>query len=532
VLWNEKNEPPAPPGPYLTSAERITQVWFAGVHANVGGGYPDDSLAQIPLYWIMEEARACGLTFKAANPEAIAEIRSAQDKDGRLYDSRSGFASYYRYGPRRLSRLSNELFSRTLADEVEISVPKIHETVLRRIQNNAHVYAPIGIPHKYDVVVTVPNTQGSGATFQVHKLPTTSSLGAPHIYEFSNDAAARVTAEREKIWPLVRLRALLYFLTLAATAFFIIFPLTGRSDPLGEELSPLKWVSDIIRVLSSFLPGWASQWIVGYTQYPLTFIIVVTIIGALLFSGGKIAASISDEMNALWKKSMAHALLPPARSPSNKPVGKEKLFFNLRLSWKEYLGPALSAIVIVYAVITVGNRWLFTALDDAGLVCKNTKNPKDIPEGGILVSFPTSDLCFSTRYKVGRLDRIYIWTNPDPVDVASKYTGYATDRVTCTASPGEPMSNGSVVANAKGYSTFNLLRDMVRWDFLDPDPDTRVKKISEYVVPKVTGELFFYLNDAVFAVPRSWQWLYETTKAACRFLSNRLSRLAWFRRYR
>jgi hypothetical protein len=54
-------------------------------------------------------------------------------------------------------------------------------------------------------------------------------------------------------------------------------------------------------------------------------------------------------------------------------------------------------------------------------------------------------------------------------------------------------------------------------DFLDPDPDTRVKKISEYVVPKVTGELFFYLNDAVFAVPRSWQWLYRDNKGCVSF---------------
>jgi uncharacterized protein (DUF2235 family) len=62
VLWNERNQPPPPPGQTrYTFNETLSQVWFAGVHANVGGGYPDDSLAQIPLYWIIEEARACGL---------------------------------------------------------------------------------------------------------------------------------------------------------------------------------------------------------------------------------------------------------------------------------------------------------------------------------------------------------------------------------------------------------------------------------------------------------------------------------------
>ena len=52
--------------------ERISQVWFAGVHSNVGGGYPDDSLAYIPFVWMITEAQRCGLRFKsdAAKPPA------------------------------------------------------------------------------------------------------------------------------------------------------------------------------------------------------------------------------------------------------------------------------------------------------------------------------------------------------------------------------------------------------------------------------------------------------------------------------
>ena len=56
VLWNEKGVPPG----------QLHQVWFAGVHSNVGGGYPDNSLAHIPLYWIMKSAEATGLKFKTA----------------------------------------------------------------------------------------------------------------------------------------------------------------------------------------------------------------------------------------------------------------------------------------------------------------------------------------------------------------------------------------------------------------------------------------------------------------------------------
>ena len=39
----------------------IKQVWFAGAHSDVGGGYRDRRLADIPLLWMAEEAAAAGL---------------------------------------------------------------------------------------------------------------------------------------------------------------------------------------------------------------------------------------------------------------------------------------------------------------------------------------------------------------------------------------------------------------------------------------------------------------------------------------
>jgi hypothetical protein len=103
--------------------------------------YPDDSLAHIPQYWIMNEARQCGLRFKStpdADPDSMINTKAAWDKDGRLYDSRSGLGSYYRYGPRKLAELCDEKLSNKPGDAVLIRLPKIHESVLKRIQNNAH----------------------------------------------------------------------------------------------------------------------------------------------------------------------------------------------------------------------------------------------------------------------------------------------------------------------------------------------------------------------------------------------------------
>ena len=112
VLWTEKGEKPAEltDGSSYIWGERISQVWFPGVHSNVGGGYPDDSLAYVPLVWMMNEAGRCGLTFKEFDkyePDALRHARSAADKYGRVYNPRNGIGAYYRYGPRNISELCN-----------------------------------------------------------------------------------------------------------------------------------------------------------------------------------------------------------------------------------------------------------------------------------------------------------------------------------------------------------------------------------------------------------------------------------------
>ncbi len=42
------------------------QVWFAGVHSDIGGGYPEkeSGIAKYPLAWMVDEARSHGLKFR------------------------------------------------------------------------------------------------------------------------------------------------------------------------------------------------------------------------------------------------------------------------------------------------------------------------------------------------------------------------------------------------------------------------------------------------------------------------------------
>jgi uncharacterized protein (DUF2235 family) len=45
--------------------QNVEEVWFAGVHADIGGGYPEaeSGLAKLPLLWMIEETKPLGLDY-------------------------------------------------------------------------------------------------------------------------------------------------------------------------------------------------------------------------------------------------------------------------------------------------------------------------------------------------------------------------------------------------------------------------------------------------------------------------------------
>jgi len=59
-LWVQDD--PAPKG------QTLEQVWFAGVHSDLGGGYPQTGLSDIPLKWMIDKAKSCGLEFSPFRP--------------------------------------------------------------------------------------------------------------------------------------------------------------------------------------------------------------------------------------------------------------------------------------------------------------------------------------------------------------------------------------------------------------------------------------------------------------------------------
>ena len=54
----------------------VEQVLFAGVHSNIGGGYPKDSLSYISFDWMMKKANDCGLEFLESKWKKIVSFSS------------------------------------------------------------------------------------------------------------------------------------------------------------------------------------------------------------------------------------------------------------------------------------------------------------------------------------------------------------------------------------------------------------------------------------------------------------------------
>ncbi len=131
LLWNEEGE-----------SARIEQVWFAGVHSNVGGGYAKQGMSLVSLEWMLEKAADAGVRFLAADRQVYREHANVDDK---LYDPRAGFGVFYRWKPRDIAALCRE-------HKVK---PAVHVSAIERIAHGTVNYAPGNIPDEAVLVNSV-----------------------------------------------------------------------------------------------------------------------------------------------------------------------------------------------------------------------------------------------------------------------------------------------------------------------------------------------------------------------------------------
>lgn len=119
----------------------IEQVWFAGAHSNVGGGYPKQGVSLVALDWMMQKAQEAGLRFVGTDRALYREHANVDDK---LYDSRAGLGMLYRWKPRDIAAITRE----------NGVAPAIHLSVLERIAHGTDDYGPGNLAPNAKVVFT------------------------------------------------------------------------------------------------------------------------------------------------------------------------------------------------------------------------------------------------------------------------------------------------------------------------------------------------------------------------------------------
>ena len=137
LLWDEApDENKADAG--MRSGQQLQQVWFSGMHSNIGGGYPQDGMAYVSLTWMMDAARQAGLEFTQGLEQLYRERANPMEK---MYNSRGGLGMYYRFAPRSISYLSEK-------NSVDVVV---HHSVLQRTRQSPAGYVPRQIPNPHKI---------------------------------------------------------------------------------------------------------------------------------------------------------------------------------------------------------------------------------------------------------------------------------------------------------------------------------------------------------------------------------------------
>ena len=230
--------------------ERVSQVWFTGVHANVGGGYPQHGVSLVSLDWMMHEAELQGLRFLPAERESYLHRHNVHDK---VYDSRSGPAVYYRYRPRRIDRIC-----------AENGIPfELHVSALERILQGTGGYAPGNLPPQATVV----------------DRPSSSDQPSPRrsVQLWDPDDAGDRRRERVvRRWQAVRVwtQRVFYLTTGTVAALPVVGPVARTDRPVAALIDPASYAGAFGRLaertpalaaaivlvgLGCFLVGWLAE---------------------------------------------------------------------------------------------------------------------------------------------------------------------------------------------------------------------------------------------------------------------------------
>lgn len=377
--------------------ERISQVWFTGVHADVGGGYSRSGLSYVALDWMIDRAEVYGLKFLAEQRQLL--VTPQVQPYGKLNDSRRGIAAYYRYRPRNIAEIYNApvykpsirrdclramalLTGRPdpesdILAELHPSMPRavppppppptIHRSVFDRIFFGTDGYAPVVLPADYGLT----NKEGE---LTHERYP--EDQGYPRL-KVQND-----------VWNWIWLRRVFYFLTvfvtlsIAMSPSFVIY-LSDSGGITGRLVVP------VVNAAGSVLPRFVRPWLDAFRDSPgLVFAVLFAMLG--LHIGNTLRRTIHDAMRVAWHSPLSH----------KDPAGWHRAVYWLRRQgWYRASFFLLESSVVPTGIFLLLLVWLslwamFGSLNVVGNFCTDRQGIAQT------AAFHTSDICYATGIRV------------------------------------------------------------------------------------------------------------------------------------
>jgi uncharacterized protein (DUF2235 family) len=350
---------------------RLQQVWFTGMHADVGGGYPDESLSYVSLLWMMEEAERAGLRTLDSIKDRFFALANSY---GPMHDSRSGMGAYYRYQPRKIAAWMEPTDDRYLMlrdPDIEDEFGRehgllrnvlVHESVIARIDTGTVRYAPVALPGHFEVIPpqregeTVKQADSEDEGGRAHAAPPSEPLiGSEQRSRLARLATARFACQ-ENLWDLVWWRRVAYFATVAVTLLLVILPAWNPLPFAETSCSDARCVlPSLIRSANLLVPGFAEGWINAIAAYPVTALIYVVAIVLLLRWGSRIERRLADRSWRLWRAALddrplsAEACKPTRLRRIREGSTYQKLFRRLKWFWL----PAFFGVLMTAALLYV-----------------------------------------------------------------------------------------------------------------------------------------------------------------------------------
>lgn len=458
-----------------TTRSRIKEVWFAGAHSDVGGGYPDGALSYIPLVWMLDELNSAerlkkgdGLTFF---PDAERRWREAECFSAPKHDARSMTGALYRYAPRNAQ-------GRSRFGETDFEAPLVHYSVIERIAFGNDRYTPS--PLTKNARVLLPNGIVSDILSDQGVIPdelkgvkADASLVRPFAAIKSLDGPKEAILEKaqDRIW----WRRLIYFAMLALIAAFLALPAyaDSLSDWLCERVKGIPGVDYWLRLWEGFgnaigpiigflvpnVAGYVGPYLQTLREHPAIFLNLILLIVALYELSDVLARAISDFTYKAWTKH-GDSKKDGALSRWGKPA---RWLRTNEFSKSAYHASARGAVPTIWGLVLIlffgvlFSRLAFDFRAGANLAsfCEHSsvKDLRDINESPLTAAtdFETSNPCWPSGLRV---------TN------GQKYL--------LTLSVKDAWVDRTIVTDAAGFETpliaepvFAISRPLLRWAF-DP----------------------------------------------------------------